>query len=49
MRIWTRPVSVEHLAAIHVDTAVAVVGIEFLEVGDDFSVSRITMAVLAPR
>lgn len=41
MRIWKRPVSVEHLTAIHVDTAVAALGIEFLEVGDDFIRARV--------
>ena len=41
MRIWKRPVSVEHLTAIHVDTAVATLGIEFLEVGDDFIKARV--------
>ena len=41
MHIWKRPVSVEHLTAIHVDTAVAALGIEFLEVGDDFIKARV--------
>ncbi len=41
MRIWKQPVSVEHLTAIHVDTAVAALGIEFLEVGDDFISARV--------
>ena len=41
MRIWKRPVSVEHLTAIHVDTAVAALGIQFLEVGDDFIRARV--------
>ena len=41
MRIWKRPVSVDHLTAIHVDTAVAALGIEFLEVGDDFIRARV--------
>ena len=41
MRIWKQPVSVEHLTAIHVDTAVAALGIEFLEVGDDFIKARV--------
>ena len=41
MRIWKRPVSVEHLTAIHVDTAVAALGIEFLEVGDDYIKARV--------
>lgn len=34
--IWTKPISVEHLTAIHIDTTVAHLGIEFLEVGEDF-------------
>ena len=34
--IWKQPVSVETLTAIHVGTTVAHLGIEFLEVGDDF-------------
>ena len=39
-QIWKRPVSVEGLTAIHVGTAVAHLGIEFLEVGDDFIRAR---------
>jgi 1,4-dihydroxy-2-naphthoyl-CoA hydrolase len=38
--IWKQPISVESLTAIHVDTAVAHLGIEFLEVGDDFVRAR---------
>jgi 1,4-dihydroxy-2-naphthoyl-CoA hydrolase len=38
--IWKRPVSVESLTAIHVNTTVAHLGIEFLEVGDDFIRAR---------
>jgi uncharacterized protein (TIGR00369 family) len=41
MRIWQKPVSVAHLAAVHVGTAVAHLGIEFLEVGDDFIRARV--------
>lgn len=41
MSIWKRPVSVESLKAIHVDTTVAHLGIEFLEVGDDFVRARV--------
>jgi 1,4-dihydroxy-2-naphthoyl-CoA hydrolase len=41
MRIWKKPVSVESLTAIHQDTAVARLGIEFLEVGDDFIRARV--------
>ena len=38
--IWKRPLSVELLTQIHVDTTVAHLGIEFLEVGDDFIRAR---------
>ncbi len=38
--IWKQPVSVESLTAIHVNTTVAHLGIEFLEVGDDFIRAR---------
>jgi 1,4-dihydroxy-2-naphthoyl-CoA hydrolase len=38
--IWKQPVSVELLTAIHVNTTVAHLGIEFLEVGDDFIRAR---------
>jgi 1,4-dihydroxy-2-naphthoyl-CoA hydrolase len=41
MPIWTRPISVEDLTALHVDTAPAHLGMEFLEVGDDFIRGRI--------
>jgi len=41
MRIWNKPISVAELTAIHVDTAVAHLGIEFLEVGDDFIRARV--------
>ena len=36
MSIWTQPLSIETLTAISANTAVAHLGIEFLEVGDDF-------------
>ena len=36
MRIWKKPISIEILSASHVGTAVAHLGIEFLEVGDNF-------------
>ena len=39
--IWKRPISVESLTAIHVGTTVALLGIEFLEVGDDFIRARV--------
>lgn len=38
--IWQRPISVELLTSIHVDTTVAHLGIQFLEVGDDFIRAR---------
>ena len=38
--IWKRPISVELLNRVHVDTTVAHLGIEFLEVGDDFIRAR---------
>jgi uncharacterized protein (TIGR00369 family) len=39
--LWKQPVSVETLTAIHRDTAVAHLGIEFLEVGPDFIRARV--------
>jgi uncharacterized protein (TIGR00369 family) len=41
MRIWTQPVTVETLTALHEGTAVRHLGIEFLEVGDDFIRARV--------
>ena len=41
MRIWKKPISPEILAGIHKDTAVGHLGIEFLEVGDDFIRGRV--------
>ena len=41
MSIWKRPISVEELAALHRDTAPAYLGMEFLEVGDDYIKGRI--------
>jgi 1,4-dihydroxy-2-naphthoyl-CoA hydrolase len=38
--IWKRPISVELLNSVHVDTTVSHLGIEFLEVGDDFIRAR---------
>jgi uncharacterized protein (TIGR00369 family) len=40
MRIWKKELSVEQLARDHVDTAVSNLGIEFLEIGDDFIRAR---------
>jgi uncharacterized protein (TIGR00369 family) len=39
--IWTRPVSVELLTESHRGTAPEHLGIEFLEVGDDFITARV--------
>ena len=41
MRIWKNPISVEQLTAVHKDTAPMHLGIEFLEVGDDFIRARV--------
>ena len=41
MPIWKRPISPEVLAAIHKDTAPEHLGMEFLEVGDDFIRARV--------
>ncbi len=41
MSLWKQAVSIDVLHAIHVDTAVARLGIEFLEVGDDFIRARV--------
>ncbi|HEX6019273.1 MAG TPA: hotdog fold thioesterase [Burkholderiaceae bacterium] len=38
--IWKRPISVELLNSLHVNTTVAHLGIEFLEVGDAFIRAR---------
>jgi uncharacterized protein (TIGR00369 family) len=39
--IWEKPISVEILTSIHKDTTVAHLGIEFLEVGEDFIRGRV--------
>ena len=39
--IWKQPVSVATLTEIHRDTAVAHLGIEFLEVGNDYIRGRV--------
>jgi len=41
MAIWKKPISVEELSSIHVGTAVGHLGIEFLEVGEDFIRARV--------
>jgi uncharacterized protein (TIGR00369 family) len=40
MRIWKKEISLEQLTRNHVETAVSTLGIEFLEVGDDFIRAR---------
>ncbi|MEP6587199.1 MAG: hotdog fold thioesterase [Polaromonas sp.] len=45
MRIWKQPVSVELLTAFSVNTAASHLGIEFLEVGDDFIRARVPVDV----
>jgi uncharacterized protein (TIGR00369 family) len=40
MRIWKKEISVEQLTLNHADTAVSRLGMEFLEVGDDFIRAR---------
>jgi len=41
MRIWKQDISIDILKAVHIDTAVEWLGMEFLEVGDDFIRARI--------
>lgn len=41
MNIWKKPINLTELARIHGGTAVDHLGIEFLEVGDDFIKARI--------
>jgi 1,4-dihydroxy-2-naphthoyl-CoA hydrolase len=41
MRLWKQALSVEVLTALSANTAVAHLGIEFLEVGDDFIRARV--------
>jgi uncharacterized protein (TIGR00369 family) len=41
MTIWKKSISIEELTALHIDTAVQHLGIEFLEVGDDFIRARV--------
>ena len=40
-RVWTQDISVQILTDIHRDTAVQHLGMEFLEVGDDFIRARV--------
>src|SRR4051812_42617169 len=39
--IWTRPISIESLTTSHKDTAPEHLGLEFLEVGDNFIRARV--------
>ncbi|NVO04723.1 MAG: hotdog fold thioesterase [Rhodoferax sp.] len=41
MRIWQQPITVELLNRVSENTAVTHLGIEFVEVGDDFLVARV--------
>ncbi|MCF8168812.1 MAG: hotdog fold thioesterase [Rhodoferax sp.] len=41
MPIWKKPVSVEILTAVSANTATSFLGIEFLEVGDDYLKARV--------
>jgi uncharacterized protein (TIGR00369 family) len=41
MRIWTKPISVESITALSAGCAVSHLGMEFLEVGDDFIRGRV--------
>lgn len=41
MRIWKQPISIAVLSASSANTAVSHLGIEFLEVGDDFIRARV--------
>ena len=41
MRIWTKPISVESLTALSEGSAVSHLGIEFIDVGDDFIRARV--------
>jgi uncharacterized protein (TIGR00369 family) len=40
-RIWTQDISVQVLTDIHIGTTVQHLGMEFLEVGDDFITARV--------
>jgi len=41
MRIWKKPISIDLLTHGHIDTAPSHLGMEFLEVGDDFIRARV--------
>lgn len=48
-RIWTQDISVQVLTDIHVGTAVQHLGMELLEVGDDFIIARLQLPARPPR
>lgn len=41
MRIWKTPITIEGLTEASKDTAVSYLGIEFLEIGDDYLTARV--------
>ena len=41
MRIWQKPISLEEITRGSLNTAVSHLGIEFLEIGDDYLVGRV--------
>jgi uncharacterized protein (TIGR00369 family) len=41
MPIWKQPLSIDILTDVHIDTTVQWLGMEFLEVGDDFIRARV--------
>ena len=41
MRIWQKPISLDILNAISINSAVTHLGMEYVEVGDDFLVGRV--------
>ena len=41
MRIWQQPISLEILTRVSENTAVSLLGIEFVEIGDDYLVGRV--------
>lgn len=41
MRIWQKPISMEAIQASNANTATSHLGIEFLEIGDDFLTGRV--------
>jgi uncharacterized protein (TIGR00369 family) len=41
MRIWQQPITIELLTRLSENTAVSFLGIEFVEVGDDYLVGRV--------